>query len=245
MTASQTIENFAAKIGKPFSKVDLLAAWPSGVKISEASVMPIIYRLVKNGRLERVDNGLYSVPKDKKPRFQYVPSQEEKDIYRQLDDKLPFANKCVWRASVFTPFMRHVPNNNVLFVDIDRVAMEAAFDLLQNSDAEWSLFVSPTTKELMRMVPSKRAIIIRPLVLEAPTECVDGIMVPTIEKLMVDALKDRELGYLQGAELYTVYENITEQYSVNTKRLYRYSSRRNRKEDLQNILNSIGYDTSR
>lgn len=245
MTASKTIEDFAANIGRPFSKTDLLAAWPSGIKISEKSLMPTIYRLIKNGRLQKLKYGLYVVPSESKPQFIYRPSNEEIELYKLLDEELPFADKCVWRPSTYTQFMHHVPINNATFVDIDRVAMESAFNIIQKKYPQNHIFINPTPKEMIRIVPSSPSIIIRPLVLEAPIVDVDGIKVPSLEKLMIDALKDRELNYLQGAELYTVYENITERYFVNSKRLYRYASRRNRQVALKKILNSIDYDTSR
>jgi hypothetical protein len=44
---------------------------------------------------------------------------------------------------------------------------------------------------------------------------------------------------LQGHELLNIFESALGKYTVNTDRLLRYAKRRNKKEELQKILNQI------
>ena len=73
-------------------------------------------------------------------------------------------------------------------------------------------------------------IIVRPLVKEAPIDIIDGCPVPTLEKMLVDAISDKELQHLQGNELYTIYSNAFSDYEIKMPRLLRYAARRNRKQ---------------
>ena len=74
------------------------------------------------------------------------------------------------------------------------------------------------------------------LVREAPVTEFDGCHLPTIEKMLVDAVSDNELSFMQGNEIHTIY--------ANAHRLLRYASRRNRKDKVERILKNIEYDTS-
>ena len=81
--------------------------------------------------------------------------------------------------------------------------------------------------------------IVRPLIIEAPIITVDDCPVPTLEKILVDAAGDKELNFAQGSELYTIFENAFAENNVNVSRLLRYASRRNRKETIQKIIETI------
>lgn len=84
-----------------------------------------------------------------------------------------------------------------------------------------------------------RTIFVKNLVSEAPLQEVSGIPMPTLEKLLVDILRDSDFFYLQGSESERFIENTFKMYSVNRSRLFRYSSRRKVKEELLSILNNL------
>ena len=72
----------------------------------------------------------------------------------------------------------------------------------------------------------KGGIIVKPLVTEAPLQKMEGIPVPTLEKLLVDINKDADFSYLQGAEAERMMDNAKALYIINTTRLRRYAKRR-------------------
>ncbi len=65
-----------------------------------------------------------------------------------------------------------------------------------------------------------------------------------MEKMLVDAVSDKELVFMQGNELHTIYANAFSSYSINEKPSLRYASRRNRKDKVERILKNIKYDTT-
>lgn len=94
----------------------------------------------------------------------------------------------------------------------------------------------PSVTDFNRYINGNQAIIIRPLISEAPLQIIDGIKVPSIEKILVDIIEDIEFSFLQGAELHSVYSAIFEQYNVNKNKLFRYATRRNRKQEVEQLL---------
>lgn len=214
-------------------------------EFSGESLKRVLSRLVVEGRLKRVGHGLYETQENLLPQYMYEPTEEEIELYQELKRKFPFTEICIWRQSALVPFMQHIPVATALFVDVERVAMESAFSFLQSLDISRSILVNPTKVEVGRIIPSSAPIIVRPLVLEAPTDKINDIVVPTLEKILVDTISDKELIFAQGAELYTIYENAFEQYNINRSRLLRYASRRNRKKAAETIITSIDNDTSR
>ena len=222
-----------------------MAALSSKFKFSGESLKRVLSRLVTEGRLQRVGYGLYKASDNRLPRYSYEPSAEEIDLYQRLKRTFPFTGICIWRPEVLVPLMQHVPIATATFIDVERVAMDSVFSALQSMDSERPILINPSKTEVDRIIPSSAPIIVRPLVQEAPTEKINGIIVPTIEKILVDAVSDKELQFAQGAELFTIYENAFEKFDINKSRLLRYASRRNRKPKVETILKSNDYDTSR
>ncbi len=52
----------------------------------------------------------------------------------------------------------------------------------------------------------------------------------SLEKIMVDIFCDQEFSFLQGAELFTIYKNAFDKYTINRTKLLRYVSRKGKEE---------------
>lgn len=245
MTLTTAILDYGAHEQKPFKRADVMTALSSKFEFSGESLKRVLSRLVSEGRLQRVGYGLYKASNNRLPIFSYEPSPEETELYQKLKRKFPFTDICIWRPEVLVPFMHHVPIVTATFIDVERVAMDSVFSALQSMEMKRPILINPSKTEVDRIIPSSAPIIVRPLVQETPTENINGIIVPTIEKILVDAVSDKELQFAQGAELFAIYENAFERFDINRSRLLRYASRRNRKQKVETILKSNNYDTSR
>ena len=117
--------------------------------------------------------------------------------------------------------------------------MESVFMSLQNMESAIPVFLNPNQEDADRYITNRDMIIVRPLVKEAPIDIIDGCPVPTLEKMLVDAISDKELQHLQGNELYTIYSNAFSDYEIKMPRLLRYAARRNRKQKVEQIINTI------
>ena len=85
----------------------------------------------------------------------------------------------------------------------------------------------------------KKAFIIKPLVSESPLQEVNGMKVPSLEKLLVDIQCDKDFFYLQGQEGLYMMRNALAHYNVNVDMLLRYASRRNIRVQIKQCLQEI------
>ncbi len=238
MTITDYIKQFALVQNKPFQRAELMQYLESH-NISRTSAKVALYRLARSGHLNNVGHELYCLSAKHNMEFQYSPSDDELNLAQQVRDKFPFADFCIWKPAVLIPYMQHVPALRIIFVDVEKVASESVFYFLQGLQEHKTILLNPTRQECERYITSDDMIIVRTLISEAPVVSVQNYFVPTLEKILVDAAGDNELLFVQGAELFTIYENASQIHDMNISRLLRYATRRNRKNKIMKILNTI------
>lgn len=219
-----------------FTRKELIANFKSLDQIdSPGTFSEQLNRLLKSGQLVRVERGVYKIPDDAKKNFSVICSEDMRRINQQIKNQFPFVDYCLWPASTLMPYLHHIPNLNLLFVDVEREVAESVFNLL-NSDRNNKVFLLPTLTEIERYISSNNAIIIRQLISESPLQLVEGINTPTIEKVLVDIVGDVEFSFMQGSEINYVYSTIFERLNVNKNKLLRYATRRGRKEEVEKLI---------
>ena len=121
-----------------------------------------------------------------------------------------------------------------------RDATETIFHFVQ--DIHKRCFLSPKEDMMSDYVHlDKKAFIVKPLISESPIQEVNGIKVPSIEKLLVDIQCDRDFYYLQGQETLYIMQHAFTNYNVNVGLLLRYASRRNIKSQIEKYIQDL-YD---
>ncbi|MEA5045312.1 MAG: type IV toxin-antitoxin system AbiEi family antitoxin domain-containing protein [Petrimonas sp.] len=237
MVTTNEILNFALK-HKEFSRKELLSDFGSRNQIkSSGNLSEQLNRLLKSGQLLRVERGVYKLAKDTGESFSVVCSEEMRQINRQIKKQFPFVNFCLWHASALMPYMHHIPNLNLLFIDVEREVAESIFNLLNTSNKK-RVFLLPSSTDFERYISTNEAIIIRPLISESPLQLIEDINTPTIEKVLVDIIGDVEFSFLQGSEINYVYTSIFERHPVNKNKLLRYAARRGRKEEVEQLIDA-------
>ena len=83
---------------------------------------------------------------------------------------------------------------------------------------------------------SQPGLIVKPMVTGSPLQECDGVVVPTLEKILVDIRRDADLDYMGGGEAFRVLENALSLYSLNTTKLLRYAGRRHCREEFERYL---------
>lgn len=229
--------------GKEFSRKTLLR-WMQSKGLSKCSsddgISLALNRMLRDGELIKVSWGTYALPGNQKRVFLPLPDNDIKKISLLLKKEFPYTAHCVWNPQIIVPFMQHIPNLQVLIVEVERVAMEPVFNLLQEKVKGRRVVYNPSAEDYAHYVSGYPSIVVKPLVSRAPMVDVGGISQPSIEKIMVDIAGDVEFGYVQGAELFTIFANIVSAYEVNFKALYRYADRRNRRPIIENLVKSSG-----
>ena len=205
-------------------------------KINDSKVSYLRYKLVKDGILERTGYKKYSIRKN---RTVYTPdlTDKTKEIYTVIKEAKPYLNTCVWRTSILNEFTRHQVGKFMIMVEVERIGVEAVFDVLR--DKYENVFITPTDKEIDFYISAlNEAIVIIPLVTEAPTQVIDGIETVSIEKLLVDVLTEEKLYQAFQSERSRIIFEINSKYTINTNKLLRYANRRKRKERIEQLMNN-------
>lgn len=228
---TQYIMNYAMQ-NQTFCIEDLLCMLPKDSSTSLSSIKSTITRLVSSGRLARVKRGVYSFIPAMKNSFEIVIGEKEKQLNELLKEKFPFATFCIYNGGTLAPLQHHLSFNNATYIETERIVMESAFEYLKDfcqrdKSRGYEVFLNPKSDMVSTYIDLKSApIIIKPLKTESPVTEQDGIVTPTLEKILVDIQKDADYSYLQGAESDNIFSNAESLYMINYSRLYRYGRRR-------------------
>ena len=82
------------------------------------------------------------------------------------------------------------------------------------------------------------AIIVKNLNSESPTVKESKIVVPMLEKMLVDMLIDENLFSAQQGELDYIFKSAYKKFTINESKMKRYASRRNREVELEKKINT-------
>ena len=206
-------------------------------KINNSKVSYLRYKLVKDGFLERTGYKTYSIRKN---RTVYTPDLNDstKEIFTTIKEAKPYLNTCVWRTSILNEFTRHQVGKFMIMVEVERIGIEAVFDVLR--DKYSNVFLTPTDKEIDFYISAlDEAIVIVPLVSEAPTQVIDGIETVTIEKVLVDILTDDKLYQTFQSERSRIIHEANTKYIINKNTLLRYAGRRKKREFIEQKILSV------
>ena len=86
-------------------------------------------------------------------------------------------------------------------------------------------------------------ILVKPLISEAPLISDDSVPVPSVEKLLVDSVSDKEYTSISVSQRKLLFQHAFEQYEINTSRMLRYAARKGKREEVETLL--AGLDQNR
>ncbi len=204
--------------------------------ITRKTVSWYLTKLVESGKLQRVAHGKYAV--GTKQQFVIIPTDEQRSLNEELKQKWPYAHFCIYNGNIISPLLHHLSANNVTYIETEREAIVAVFNHLR--DEGKVAYLRPTRELIYNYIDlSQPSIFVKPLITESPVQECNGILVPTLEKLLVDLQKDKDFFYLQEAEGVNIFQNALSLYSINVSRLLRYASRRGIRKEIKTIIQTI------
>ena len=206
--------------------LDDLWTWLSAMGLTTRSTMScMLSRMVNKKELVRIARGVYASAEHKN-LFTFELTSEEQNLARNLKERFPFAPVCIYNGKSLAPLQHHMSGNTMTYVETDRQAMESIFEYIKEQSGK-EVWLMPDADMVYRYIDlEKGGIIVKPLVTEAPLQTMEGVTVPTLEKLLVDINKDPDFSYLQGAEAERMMANAKALYIINATRLRRYAKRR-------------------
>ena len=205
--------------GRELATQDFVRACPG---MPMPSVYSKIRALVVSGRISRSGRGTY-IP-TRKPVFQYKVSPWMQEVKDYLIGECEGISFCISQR------------NDNLYIEVSKSDVPALKSCLEQ---HYTKVVE--IKEYNRFQARLDGyIIVGHMVSDAPVLEESGVMVPTVEKDLVDRLCSKK----ETAEsIKRYFQKTLEVYAVNRNRLKRYASRRGKAEELSACLNSL--NTSR
>ena len=235
---SQIIMEYAA-LHPNFGLQDIYAYLDGETGISRQTISWHLTKLTETGWLHRVGHGRYAM--QTKQQFTVNPTDEERRLNAELKKHWPFAHFCIYNGSVISPLQHHLAINNITYIETERDAVSVVFHHLRDTGRE--AYLRPSAEFIYNYIDlAQSAFFVKPLVTESPVQESNGLLVPTLEKLLVDTQKDQDFSYLQGAEGANIFSNALSLYSINESRLLRYACRRGIRKEIEELLQSARTD---
>ena len=156
-----------------------------------------------------------------------------KTLYKSIHDRFPYANFCITETKWFNEFMRHQVFKSYRVIEIEKEVTSILFNNLKETGEE--AFLNPDAQMYNTYISAvENPVIVKPLITESPLQLAEQIRVPTIEKMLVDLISDKELYSAQETEVDGIFKAATEKYHINSNKLMRYAGRRNKENKLHN-----------
>ncbi len=223
------------------SASELLSYLNQREEVKKSTLYWYLNKLTSKKSLSRIGRGVYSV--DGLAEFVPEVSEDMIEINEILRKELPFSSFCLYKGTEFAPFLHNLATNNVLYVETERASCESAFNVLKREG--YIAYIRPGKDMIYHYINlADNAVFVKPLPSESPLRTArEGVVVPTLEKLLVDINVDEDFFYLQGSEAFYILRNAVEINNINRSRLLRYAKRRYIADKLTKDLEEIDYYT--
>lgn len=191
-------------------------------------------KLKKRGIVNAPSRGVYEL--DGNTPFQPNISTELKRIFNKVKHEFPYITFCVWDTVWLNDFMRHQPFKHYVVVEVEKDAAESVFTFL--TETIKNVFFNPDEELFDRYIHNHDdVLIVKNMVSESPLMEKDKIVIPALEKLLVDMLIDTALFSAQQDENEFIMRNAIEKVTLNELKMRRYAMRRNREEEIDELIN--------
>jgi hypothetical protein len=227
------------KEGETFSRKELLDYFiESEGDMKESTFAWRIHDLKRTAVLIEIRRGLYSF--NTKPRYQPVPDKKIEKIVRVFRRSFRNVQYCVWDVNWINEFTLHQFSNNTCLFETEKDLQESVWHTFSDNGFKnllWSLNGSHLT-----ISGSVEPIVIIPLITRAPVQEIitaegRSVILPTLEKILVDIYEDINIfHFIQGAELERIFANALDRYAVNYSTLFAYARRRGKAPSLHAFL---------
>ncbi len=202
--------------------------------LKDSSISVYLSQLKKKGVLKNPARGVYALKG--KQEFCPVVDIKLKRLFNKIKKEYPFIEFCIWDTKWLNDFMRHQPFKFYTILELEKDVTESVFYSLKEQGKQVFLEPDAETFELY-IHNSDDVIILKQLISEAPLREFENLVIPSLEKLLVDMIIDTKVYAAQQGELDFIYNSAFEKFEVNKGKMKRYAYRRNRENEIEKLTN--------
>lgn len=214
-------------------------------EVKEGTLGWRIYDLKQKNILREVRKGWYTV--DVHPFYNPVLDSTLKELAKLFIKNFRDSRCCIWKLSWLNEFTVHQFSSERIIFEIEKDLQESFANLL--GDNGYNNVVWDVKGSLPRNNFKEIPIVLLPLISRAPVQDIttdDGqsVVVPTLEKILVDIYEGKSIfRFLQGAEVERIFEHAIKRYAINYATLFNYAKRRGKVAELNALLSKYVPDT--
>lgn len=235
---AETLEKY---IGRYFKESEKLSKQQLVVSIkrdfpawSDNTINMYLSKLKKEGIINAPSRGIYEL--DSSTPFQPNISNGLKRIFNKVKREFPYITFCIWNTVWLNDFMRHQPFKHYIVLEVEKEASESVFTFL--TETTKSVFFNPDEEIFDRYIHNHdEVLVVKNMVSESPLVEKEKIIIPALEKLLVDMLIDTALFSAQQNEREFIMRSAMEKVTLNELKMRRYAIRRNRETEIDELLN--------
>jgi hypothetical protein len=232
---SRLMEHFSPK--EVFSRDQLFAFFRTlDPDLKESTFTWRIFDLKKRHRIRDVGKGVYTI--EQKQLFKPDADGVINKIGSFLDNSFTHHYYNVWTTSWLNEFVDLQATSFLYILEVDKMSIEQVFFSMKDSSEFSHVFINPDGAMINHYISElPQAIVLVPMISRAPTMTVKKIILPTLEKILVDLYCDPKLYFAyQGQQLVKIFEAALSKYVINYSRLLNYAKRRHREDTLKEFL---------
>ena len=201
---------------------------------SNNTINMYLSKLKKDGIISAPSRGIYEM--DSSTPFQPKVSKSLIKIFNKIKREFPYIIFCIWDTVWLNDLMRHQPFKHYVVVEVEKDASESVFMFLKETMK--NVFINPDEEIFNRYIYNyDEVVIVKKMVSESPLIEKNKIVIPVLEKLLVDMLIERSLFSAQQNEMEFIMKNAMEKVTLNELKMRRYALRRNREKEINKLLN--------
>jgi len=201
-----------------------------------------IYDLKKRNIIRDVKKGIYAL--NNQQAFEPALNDTIKSISKLVEKRFDPNFYNIWDTIWLNEFIELQATTSMVVLEAEKGFMDSMFYFLKDEEIT-EVFVNPDTGLMEKYASeAQHPVIIKPFLSRSPVQLIEGIKVPSLEKILVDIYCDDHIYYpFQGNQLVQIYRNAVAKYSLNFSTLLNYARRRNRGDEIKNLLlNAVDKD---
>lgn len=166
-------------------------------------------------------------------------------VHTFLAQNFDLSRACFWSSAWYNQFSLHQTIQNFCIIEVEKEAGESVFYALKKAGLGEVFWLQTKEDEEILLekyiFEAEKPIIVRKTISKAPIQKITvgktTFPTTTLEKMLVDLYADEALlGAYKGAEQTRIFENALQNYAIDFKKIFAYSQRRGKEQDLKKYL---------
>ena len=238
---SKLIERF--KNQEVFSREDLLRFYQVfEPDLKDGTFGWRIYELKRKHIIRDVKKGVYTLVE--KQKFNPELDKMIIKIGKLLESSFDHQVYNIWSTAWLNEMTELQITSFMIILEVDKDSMQSVFFTLKDKGNFNNVYQKPDETVINTYISeNSEPIIVKSMISRAPVTRIKKVVIPTIEKILVDLYCDEKLFFaFQGNQLIKIYANCLDKYIINYSRLLNYARRRKREEGIIEFLTTHLHD---